>query len=50
MKARREVKVALDKKIKHLNEKLVTKCINLKKVRRTIMRKAKMGGMMKKME
>ena len=31
MKARREVKVALHKKDKHLNEKLVIKCINLKK-------------------
>ena len=31
MKARREVKVALDKKDKHLNEKLVIRCINLKK-------------------
>ena len=31
MKARREVKVALERKIKHLNEKLVIKCINLKK-------------------
>ena len=45
MKARREVKVALDKKDKALERKARNKVHKFKvKVRRTIMRKAKMGG------